>query len=107
MWQIIHVLYNRKIRGVIKIASGKNNRNGVNGNNDQAFYNDQLGENKNTAQMNHSDKLIETIQRASMNMSFDDYAAATGLNKEFIFAILKGEIEEVDEETLKKLSLSH
>lgn len=40
-------------------------------------------------------------------MSFDDYADATGLTKEFIFRILKGEIEEVDEETLNKLSLKH
>jgi len=40
-------------------------------------------------------------------MSFDDYAKATGLKKEFIFGILKGEIEEVVCETLKKLSLIH
>jgi len=59
------------------------------------------------AKINHSDKLIETIQRASRNMSFDDYAKATGLEKEFIFRILKGEVEEVDEETKKKLSLVH
>lgn len=57
--------------------------------------------------INHSDKLIETIQRASRNMSFDDYAKATGLEKEFIFEILKGEIEEVDEATLRRLSLVH
>jgi len=44
---------------------------------------------------------------ASKNMSFDDYASATGLDKEFIFNILKGEIEEVDEQTFKKLSLKH
>ena len=55
----------------------------------------------------HSDRLIETIQMASKNMSFDDYASATGLDKEFIFNILKGEIEEVDEQTFKKLSLKH
>lgn len=52
-----------------------------------------------------SDKLIETIKRASSQMNFDDYAMATGLDKEFIFSILKGEIEEVDSETYKKLTL--
>ena len=57
--------------------------------------------------INHSDKLIETIRRASMNMSFDDYAAATGLEKEFIFRIIKGDIEMVDDETMKKLELKH
>ena len=57
--------------------------------------------------VNHSDRLIETIQMASRNMSLDDYANATGLDKEFIFDILKGEIEEVDEQTFKKLSLKH
>lgn len=56
---------------------------------------------------NHSDRLIEVIQRASRNMNFDEYARATGVDKEFIFGILKGEIEEVDSETLKKLSLLH
>ena len=55
----------------------------------------------------YSDQLIETIQRASSNMSFDDYAKATGLEKEFIFRILKGDIENVDEDTLRKLSLRH
>ena len=55
----------------------------------------------------HSAKLIEAIKRASGNMSFDDYAEATGLEKEFIFSILKGDIERVDEETLLKLSLRH
>jgi len=39
-------------------------------------------------------------------MNFDDYAMATGLDKEFIFSILKGEIEEVDSETYKKLTLA-
>lgn len=57
--------------------------------------------------INHSDKLIETIKRASSQMNFDDYASATGLTKEFIFGILKGEIEEVDAETFSKLSLKH
>jgi hypothetical protein len=38
-------------------------------------------------------------------MSFEEYARATGLKKGFIFGILKGEIEEVDADTLKKLSL--
>lgn len=57
--------------------------------------------------VNHSDRLIEIIRRASGNMSFDDYAKATGLEKQYIFDILKGEIEEVDEDTRKKLSLLH
>jgi len=43
--------------------------------------------------------LIETIRNASSQMSFDEYAKVTGLDKEFIFAILNGEIEEVDRET--------
>ncbi len=55
--------------------------------------------------INHSDKLIEVVQRASRNMTYDEYANATGLGKDFIFSILKGEIEKVDAETLKKLSL--
>lgn len=59
------------------------------------------------AKINHSDKLIETIQRASSNMNFDDYAQATGLDKEFIFRILKGDVENVDEEIMVKLSLKH
>ncbi|HEX3029451.1 MAG TPA: hypothetical protein VHT34_09140 [Clostridia bacterium] len=57
--------------------------------------------------INHSDKLIETIQRASKNMNFDEYAKASGIDKEYIFMILKGEIEEVDSDTMKKLSLTH
>ena len=57
--------------------------------------------------INNSDNLIETIRRASGNMNFDEYSKATGLEKEFIFHILKGDIEEVDEETRKKLSLMH
>lgn len=56
---------------------------------------------------NHSDRLIEAIQRASRNMNFDEYAKATGLDKEFIFSILKGEVEEVDDNTFMKLSLKH
>lgn len=55
----------------------------------------------------HADKLIETIQRASSNMNIDEYARATGLEKEFIFRILKGEVENVDADTLNKLSLKH
>ncbi|MCX8128639.1 MAG: hypothetical protein N3I35_00875 [Clostridia bacterium] len=55
----------------------------------------------------HSDKLISTIQRASRNMNFDEYAQATGLEKEFIFRILKGDIESVDDLTFEKLSLKH
>lgn len=57
--------------------------------------------------INHSDRLIEAIRNSSAEMNFDDYAKATGLNKEFIFRILKGEIEEVDRETMDKLSLKH
>jgi hypothetical protein len=55
----------------------------------------------------NSDKLIETIQRASCKMDFDEYAKATGLEKELIFRILKGDIKIVDEVTIKKLSLGH
>lgn len=57
--------------------------------------------------INNSDKLIETIQRASSKMDFDEYSKATGLDKEFIFRILKGDIEIVDDATIKKLSLGH
>lgn len=57
--------------------------------------------------INHSDELIQTIRRASENMSLDDYAQATGIEKEYIFRILKGEIEKVDSETIEKLSLKH
>ena len=59
-----------------------------------------------STKMKNSAKLIETIKRASGQMNFDDYAIATGLDKEFIFRILKGEIEEVDSETYKKLTLA-
>lgn len=59
-----------------------------------------------STKIKNSDKLIETIRRASGEMNFDDYAVATGLGKEFIFSILKGEIEEVDSETFKKLNLA-
>lgn len=55
----------------------------------------------------HSDKLIDAIRKASGNMHFDEYAKATGLDKEYIFRILKGEVETVDDETMKKLSLLH
>ncbi|OPZ83619.1 MAG: hypothetical protein BWY74_04411 [Firmicutes bacterium ADurb.Bin419] len=58
-----------------------------------------------STRMKNADKLIETIRRASGRMNFDEYAVATGLDKEFIFSILKGEIEEVDSETYMKLSL--
>lgn len=57
--------------------------------------------------INHSDELIDTIRRASSNMDFDEYAEATGLGKEFIFRILKGDVEQVDDETYRKLSLYH
>jgi hypothetical protein len=40
-------------------------------------------------------------------MDFDEYAKATGLEKEYIFRILKGDIEIVDDATIKKLSLGH
>jgi len=36
-----------------------------------------------------------------------EYAKVTGLDKEFIFAILNGEIEEVDRETWNRLSLKN
>lgn len=55
----------------------------------------------------HSDELIGAIREASGGMSFEEYAVATGLDKEFIFRMLKGDIEEVDEATKKKLSLKH
>lgn len=57
--------------------------------------------------VNHSDELIAAIRRASGKMSFEEYAKAAGVDKEFIFRILKGDIEQVDEDTLKKLSLLH
>lgn len=57
--------------------------------------------------INSSDRLIEVVQKASGNMSFEDYASAVGLDKEFIFKILNGEIERVDEKTLDKLRLLH
>jgi len=62
---------------------------------------------QNHIKINHSDRLIETIRSASGNMSFEEYAEATGLDKDYIFDILKGLVEEVDEEKLKKLSLKH
>lgn len=64
-------------------------------------------EGSNRVKINHSDKLIETIRRSSMNMNFDDYAKATGLDKEFIFRIMKGDIETVDDDTMRKLELKH
>lgn len=57
--------------------------------------------------INHSDRLIETIRQASGNMSFEEYVKATGLKRDYIFDILKGLVEKVDEETLQKLSLKH
>ena len=66
-----------------------------------------MADNTEKIKNNHSDQLIETIRRASKHMNFDDYADATGLQKEFIFGILKGEIEEVDDIIYKKLSLLH
>lgn len=66
-----------------------------------------MSEGNGRTKINHSDQLVATIQRASRNMNFDEYARATGLEKEFIFRILKGEIEEVDKSTFEKLSLKH
>ncbi|HHV28433.1 hypothetical protein [Acetivibrio mesophilus] len=60
-----------------------------------------------TVKIKHSDMLIETIRKASRTMSFDEYAKATGLEKEFIFGILSGQIEEVDKETWDRLSLKN
>ena len=57
--------------------------------------------------INHSDELIQLIREASRNMNFDEYAEATGLEKEYIFRILKGDIEQVDDEVYKKLSVRH
>ena len=57
--------------------------------------------------VNHSDNIIEIIQKSSGDMSFDEYSKATGVDKDFIFRILKGNIEIVDSDTLKKLSLKH
>ncbi|MCX7921128.1 MAG: hypothetical protein N3B21_03765 [Clostridia bacterium] len=57
--------------------------------------------------INHSDELIEVIRKASTNMNFDEYAKATGLEKEFIFRILKGDIEIVDDATRSRLALKH
>ncbi len=57
--------------------------------------------------VNNSDRVIEAIRRGSTGMDLDEYAKATGLEKEFIFRILKGDIENVDEETYKKLLLLH
>lgn len=59
----------------------------------------------NNTKNNQSDKLIETIREASKDMNFDDYAYATGLEKEYILRILKGDVEQVDDATLRKLSL--
>lgn len=56
---------------------------------------------------NNSDKLIEAIRSSSSNMSYEEYVKATGLDGEYIFNILKGHIEEVDDETMKKLTLRH
>ena len=61
----------------------------------------------NKTKINNSDDLIEIIRNESRNMDFEEYAQATGLDREFIFRILKGDIEEVDEETLKKLYIKH
>lgn len=64
-------------------------------------------EGSDSPKINNADKLIEMIQRASSKMNFDEYAKATGLEKEFIFRILKGDIEKVDDETIRRLSLDH
>ena len=62
-------------------------------------------ETKKGIKINNSDELIQAIRNAGGKLSFEDYVRATGLDKEFIFKILKGEIEDVDDETLKKLKL--
>ena len=66
-----------------------------------------MNERSDKTKINHSDELIEVIRRSSENMNFDEYAQATGLEKEFIFRILKGDIEQVDDETYRKLSILH
>lgn len=66
---------------------------------------ENLIEGTESTKMKNADKLIDIIRRASGKMNFDEYATATGLDKEFIFRILRGEIEEVDSETYMKLSL--
>ncbi len=66
-----------------------------------------MNQDKYSIKNNHSDQLIETIRRSSQNMSMDEYSKATGVEKDFIFKILKGEIEEVDGETFEKLYLKH
>ncbi|HOM02846.1 MAG TPA: hypothetical protein PLH43_08485 [Acetivibrio sp.] len=61
----------------------------------------------NADKIKHPNVLVETIRSASSRMSFDEYAKVTGLTKEFIFAILNGEIEEVDKKTWDRLSLKN
>lgn len=55
--------------------------------------------------INNSGQLIDTIKNSIKNMSFDEYSNATGISKEYLFRILKGEIEEVDENIMQKLRL--
>lgn len=60
-----------------------------------------------TTKIKHSDKLIKTIRKASGRMSFDEYAKVTGIDKEVIFRILKGEVEKIDKDTWDRLSLKN
>lgn len=55
--------------------------------------------------INNSDELISIIRNSSKNMSFDEYSKATGVTKDYIFRILKGEVEELDETTINKLKI--
>jgi hypothetical protein len=57
--------------------------------------------------INNSDELIEMIRSASRGMNFEQYADSTGISKELIFRILKGEVEQIDDEVKSKLSLKH
>lgn len=57
--------------------------------------------------INNSDHLIELIRESSRGMSFDQYSDSTGVSKEMIFRILKGEVEQINDELKNKLSLKH
>lgn len=55
--------------------------------------------------INNSDQLIELIRNSSKGMSFDEYSSATGVSKDYIFRILKGEIEQINHDLKNKLLL--
>lgn len=57
--------------------------------------------------INNSNVLIESIREASRGMSFEQYANSTGISKDLIFRILKGEVETVDDELKDKLTFKH